>query len=101
MTVQSRYSTRNFAVASWLHYCLGADALIRVEKAQKDVSADSGFRFIFADEPQGSCKELADAFLSEESTIAGNARELLAANRQIGIAMQRCKAESRPWRWSS
>jgi hypothetical protein len=68
-----------------------------VEKAEKDTNADSGFRFIFADEPQGSCKELADLFLSDESAVAGNARALLESNRAIGIAAQRCRAESR-WR---
>ena len=76
--MSDQYYTSNVGTASFLRYVLGDDAHLMTTKIAKD-----RITFAFHDEPKGRCKQLTDAYFSDESAAVGSARELLDCCRAV------------------
>lgn len=70
------FQTRHFSLAAFLLYILGPEAHLATIK-----KLDRGCSFVFADD--GTCRQSADVFFSEEGAAVGNAFQLLECGREL------------------
>jgi hypothetical protein len=87
------FYTCNFGLASFLRFALGDDAHLATMKTDNGRTS-----FVFRDEPQGTCRQLADAFYSEEGAAVGNARQLLECSRAAKATLAKAdRSEDGTW----
>jgi len=86
------YTTRHADLAAFLRYALGDQS--HISTTTNGIST----AFVFTDEPQGRCRELADEFFAEGSAVVGDARALLESSREIKrTSAMAYKSEEKAW----
>jgi hypothetical protein len=87
------FYTCNFGLATFLRFALGDDAHLATMKVDGGRAS-----FVFRDDPQGTCRSLANEFFSEEGAAVGNARQLLECSRAAKATLAKAdRSEDGTW----